>query len=212
VKVVPNSVIRPTIYCYTTPNDREHEGWCKIGYTDRDTADHCIYKQSRRTDTACVKEWESAAVFDNGSYETFMDHDFHKYLVLCGVERKESVYKGKKAPEYFHISPEKARELLMQFKMLVEPAKVLSKDYVLREEQDRAVNLTLDVMSKEGRKEVLLNAKPTKIDTPHNLLNLFQLSIVALVVHSKLELDEPLNSFTVRVLPTLYGIASLSPL
>jgi len=160
VKVVPNSVIRPTIYCYTTPNDREHEGWCKIGYTDRDTADHCIYKQSRRTDTACVKEWESAAVFDNGSYETFMDHDFHKYLVLCGVERKESVYKGKKAPEYFHISPEKARELLMQFKMLVEPAKVLSKDYVLREEQDRAVNLTLDVMSKEGRKEVLLNAKP----------------------------------------------------
>ena len=36
----------------------------------------------------------------------------------------------------------------------------MSKDYVLREEQDRAVNLTMDVMSKEGRKEVLLNAKP----------------------------------------------------
>ena len=160
MNIQKNSIIRPTIYCYTTPNDKEHEGWCKIGYTDRDTADHCIYKQSRRTDTQCVKQWESQAVFENGSYQTFMDHDFHKYLIALGIERKESVYNGRKAPEYFKISPEKAQEYLMQFKMMVEPAKVLSKDYVLREEQERAVNLTMDVMSKEGRKEVLLNAKP----------------------------------------------------
>ena len=158
--IVKNSVIRPTIYCYTTPNDKEHEGWCKIGYTDRDTAAHCVYKQTRRSDTEAKLEWESQAVFENGSYQTFMDHDFHKYLIALGVERKESVYKGKKAPEYFKITPEQAQEYLMKFKMLVEPAKVLSKDYTLREEQERAVNLTLDVMSKEGRKEVLLNAKP----------------------------------------------------
>lgn len=160
MEIVRNSIKRPTIYCYTTPNDKEHEGWCKIGYTDRDTADHCIYKQSRRTDTECVKQWESSAVFENGSYQTFMDHDFHKYLIALGVERKESVYNDRKAPEYFKISPELAQEYLMKFKMMIEPAKVLSKDYTLREEQERAVNLTLDIMSKEGRKEVLLNAKP----------------------------------------------------
>lgn len=160
MNIQKNSIIRPTIYCYTTPNDKEHEGWCKIGYTDRDTAEHCVYKQTRRSDTQAKLEWESQAVFENGSYQTFMDHDFHKYLIACGIERKESVYEGKKAPEYFKITPEKARELLFQFKSLVEPAKAISKDYVLREEQDRAVNLTMDVMSKEGRHEVLLNAKP----------------------------------------------------
>lgn len=41
MNIQKNSIIRPTIYCYTTPNDKEHEGWCKIGYTDRNTADHC---------------------------------------------------------------------------------------------------------------------------------------------------------------------------
>lgn len=34
MNIQKNSIIRPTIYCYTTPNDKEHEGWCKIGYTD----------------------------------------------------------------------------------------------------------------------------------------------------------------------------------
>lgn len=160
MEIVRNSIKRPTIYCYTTPNDKEHDGWCKIGYTDRDTADHCIYKQSRRTDTECVKQWESVAVFENGSYQTFNDHNFHDYLVALGIERKESVYAGRRQPEYFKISPEQAREYLMQFKMMIEPAKVLSKNYVLREEQEQAVNLTMDVLSKEGRREVLINAKP----------------------------------------------------
>ena len=34
MNIQKNSIIRPTIYCYTTHNDKEHEGWCKIGYTD----------------------------------------------------------------------------------------------------------------------------------------------------------------------------------
>ena len=158
MKVVRNSIVKPTIYCYTTPNDKEHEGRCKIGYTDRDTADHCIYKQSRRTDTECVKQWEAPALFNNGV--AFMDHDFHKYLIALGIERKESVYEGRKAPEYFKIDPELALDYFDKFRRMMEPAKVLSKDYTLREEQDQAVNLTMDVMSKEGRREVLLNAKP----------------------------------------------------
>ena len=59
MKVVRNSIVKPTIYCYTTPNDKEHEGWCKIGYTDRDTAEHCVYKQTRRSDTpAKIIDWK----------------------------------------------------------------------------------------------------------------------------------------------------------
>ena len=65
MNIQKNSIIRPTIYCYTTPNDKEHERWCKIGYADRETAEYCIYNQSRRTDTpAKIMDWKLNEVIE----------------------------------------------------------------------------------------------------------------------------------------------------
>lgn len=159
-KIKTNKVIRPVIYCYITPNDKEHIGYCKIGYTESETADECIYHQSRRTDTKCVKKWESLALFE-GDYRPFMDHAFGDYLVAIGIERKESVYKGKRQPEYYKISPEDAKMLLVQFKERVN-VKEAKKFYRLRQEQKDAVKLTKDYVENATVKEkvVLLNAKP----------------------------------------------------
>lgn len=159
INIKTNKTIRPVIYCFTTPNDRAHDGYCKIGYTDRMTADECIYQESRRTDTMCVKAWESLAVFDNGCYEPFTDYDFHNYLIALNIERKESVYSGKRKPEYFKITPEQAKFYLTKFKEMVMPDEI-KRDYVLRDEQQAAVNLTTNYMATSSQKEVLLNAKP----------------------------------------------------
>lgn len=154
-----NKSIHPVIYCFTTPNDHSHDGWCKIGYAEKTTADECIYQESRRTDTFCQKEWESLAVFDNGSYLPFKDHDFHNYLEQMGIERKKSTYEGARKPEYFKISPADAKFLLMKFKDMVMPEDA-KREYTLREEQQKAVQLTSEYMSTSEKKEVLLNAKP----------------------------------------------------
>ena len=154
-----NKTIRPVIYCFTTPNDISHTGYCKIGYTDKMTADECIYQESRRTDTMCVKAWESLAMFDSGCYEPFTDHDFHDYLTALGIERKKSVYAGRRKPEYFKIEPEQAKHLLMRFKEMTHPDDV-KKEYILREEQQAAVDLATNYMATTTNKEILLNAKP----------------------------------------------------
>ena len=159
LNIKTNKIVRPVIYCFTTPNDHTHDGYCKIGYTDRETADECIYHESRRTDTLCVKHWEDVAMFGNGSYEPFTDHDFHKYLELLGIERKNSEYKGTRKPEYFKITPDEAKFYFDKFRQMVMPDEI-KKNYVLRDEQQDAVKLTQSYMSLSDKKEVLLNAKP----------------------------------------------------
>ena len=164
-----NKIFNPYIYCYTTPTIPEHDGWCKIGYTDSETPEECVRKQGLRVAVDTHFEWAKSARYENSKATPFKDHIFHDYLVTVKhVERKEdSNYKGNRKPEYFKITPDQAKEYLNEFKDLPntilknnDNALILNQSYSLREEQEQAVNLTIDIMSKEGRKEVLLNAKP----------------------------------------------------
>ena len=50
VKLSTNKTVRPFIYCYTTPNDISHNGWCKIGYTEDDVQTR-IKQQTYTSDT-----------------------------------------------------------------------------------------------------------------------------------------------------------------
>lgn len=158
INLKPNKKIQPIIYCYTTPNDHAHDGYCKIGYTDKMSVEDCIYKAARRTDTECKLEWKYSAVFDVEPFQPFTDHDFHIYLEALGIERKESVYEGTRKPEYFKITPEKAKEYFFAFKRMEK----INNDnkYILRKEQEEAVNQTTKYMNTSSKKEMLLNAKP----------------------------------------------------
>ena len=164
-----NKIFNPYIYCYTTPTIPEHDGWCKIGYTDSETPEECVRSQGLRVSAPTKLEWAKPARFENSEATPFKDHIFHDFLVTVKhVKRKEDPnYKGNKKPEYFNITPDQARDYLNEFKDLPNTilkentnTLILNQSYSLREEQEQAVNLTIDIMSKEGRKEVLLNAKP----------------------------------------------------
>lgn len=72
--------IIPMIYAYTTPNDISHQGWTKIGYTDKQSVEERIKQQSHTIDAKVELLWRGNARYQDGSDETFTDHEFHNYL------------------------------------------------------------------------------------------------------------------------------------
>ena len=79
-----SSKVVPMIYAYTTPGIVYHDGYIKIGYTEQDV-DTRIYQQTHTAGVKPKKEWQGTALFDDGSGDSFTDHDFHAYLRKNGV-------------------------------------------------------------------------------------------------------------------------------
>ena len=152
-KISTTKEVIPVCYAYTTPELRKHDGWTKIGFTERD-AEERIKEQVFTSDLEYKLEWANNAVYE-GSNETFRDSDFHKYLVNLGFQRKE----GK---EWFEIDPDLAE--LKFFKFRKTRGLVESDDkpapYQLRNEQAEAVAMTVDYFKSHDKGEFLWNAKP----------------------------------------------------
>ena len=56
--------IIPMLYGYTTPQIRSHDGWTKIGYTEKQTVEDRIKQQTHTSDVEWNLEWKKAAVSD----------------------------------------------------------------------------------------------------------------------------------------------------
>ena len=154
MRIKPFLPVRPMIYCYTTPGIPYHDGWVKIGYTEKQTPKERIAQQ---THTAAVRtnlEWQAPAQFNDDSGEWFTDHDFHKYL---SVERRVEREPG---TEWFHVGAKTARDHFNDFadrKSVYDDGEHF--DYKLRREQQDAVDMT-KAYFEGGGKEFLWNAKP----------------------------------------------------
>lgn len=152
-KISTTKEVIPVCYAYTTPELRKHDGWTKIGFTERD-AEERIKEQVSTSDVDYKLEWANNAVYE-GSNETFRDSDFHKYLINLGVQRKE----GK---EWFEIEPGLAE--LNFYKFRKTRGLIESDDkpapYRLRNEQAEAVAMTMEYFISHDKGEFLWNAKP----------------------------------------------------
>lgn len=143
----------PQCYAYTTPCISYHEGWTKIGFTERDVETRI----REQTQTAGIKydlKWHKNALYE-GSYETFTDKDFHGYLNKLGVKRQTGT-------EWFEIDPNLAKNYFNDFR---ENKGVLESNedpipYALRREQDDAVEKTIEYFKNNLHGEFLWNAKP----------------------------------------------------
>lgn len=147
----------PQIYAYTTPEIERHNGWVKIGYTEKDDVEDRIREQLHTGDVAHITEWSGNAVYEN-STETFTDHPFHAYLQRLGVERMTG-----KDNEWFHISGEKSEIEFFRFRKNrgVIPGQPATCRYQLHDSQRDAVEQTCAYFGehKEGD-SYLWNAKP----------------------------------------------------
>ena len=157
VQVKSYKSVVPMIYAYTTPGVPAHDGWTKIGYTERDV-DKRIREQTHTANIAYRLEWKKEARYTDGSEGYFDDHDFHDFLTHHGVERE-------KGTEWFRIDPKKARQYFYQFagKDLDDGYANVPQGstYILRKEQQEAVAQTLAYyQSGTFPREFLWNAKP----------------------------------------------------
>lgn len=146
----------PMIYGYSTPEVVRHNGWTKIGYTEQDVETR-INQQTHTADISWKLEWKGNATFDDGSGETFLDKDFHAYLRKSGIEQE----KGKNN-EWFHVDGPTSKQMFRDFREdhgLLENADVVTP-YTLREEQQKAVAMTIRYQAAHNGGEFLWNAKP----------------------------------------------------
>lgn len=155
INIQTTSRIIPMIYAYSTPEVPKRDGWVKIGYTEQDV-DKRIKQQTHTAGLKYNKEWQGTAIFDDGSGEVFHDTDFHAYLSKLGIEREEG-------HEWFHINGMLSKVHFRDFKENrgipdSSSSEVLS--YILRDEQNKAVEQTIDYFKSNESGEFLWNAKP----------------------------------------------------
>lgn len=86
IKIKTAEKVAPMIYAYTTPGVVYHDGWTKIGYTERDV-DARIKEQTQTVDVVAKKEWQDLAIFSDGKTR-FTDKEFHSYLTKNDIKEK----------------------------------------------------------------------------------------------------------------------------
>ena len=143
----------PMIYAYTHPNYPPHQGWTKIGYTDKQSVEDRVRQQNHTAGIDYKILWRDNAMYKDGSGEYFMDHDFHRYLTRYrNVERD-------KGREWFHIDGKTSQSMFLDFANREIPVSDTASDYILRREQAEAVRMTRKYFE-NGGEEFLWNAKP----------------------------------------------------
>lgn len=145
----------PMIYAYTTPEIARHDGWVKIGYTDKQSVEDRVLQQGHTIDVKQKIEWKGNAVFDDGSGDTFTDHDFRGYLRKLGVEIKPKT-------EWCCIEPPKAQNHFFDYRSNRGIVSDLTAvvPYTLREEQAKCAEDTAIYYRANPNKEFLWNCKP----------------------------------------------------
>lgn len=142
----------PMIYAYNTPGVSYHDGWTKVGYTEKQSVQQRIHQQTRTADIRWKLAWKDNAMFKDGSGEYFTDHDFHDYLETEQVQREPGT-------EWFHSD---GGQLLGHFNAFANrtfPVSSAHCTYDLRKEQRDAVEMTAGYFRNSGT-EFLWNAKP----------------------------------------------------
>ena len=144
----------PMIYAYTTPEIARHNGWTKIGYTEQDV-DKRLSQQTHTADVEYKEEWRGNATFEDGSGDTFTDKDFHRYLRKLNIENDPK-------NEWFHVTGPVSRDHFYDFRANrgILQSLTAATPYNLREEQEDAVEKTLDYSRLHTKGEYLWNAKP----------------------------------------------------
>lgn len=143
----------PMIYAYTTPGVPYHEGWTKIGYTERQKVEDRIRQQTHTAGVKTNLEWQDNALYKDGSGDAFTDRDFHDWLE--GEKRIER----KAGREWFRIDGMLSLKYFNAFASRKTESSGTGSTYALRKEQQDAVDMTRAYFE-SGGEEFLWNAKP----------------------------------------------------
>lgn len=142
----------PMIYAYNTPGISYHDGWTKVGYTERQSVNARIQQQTHTANIRWELAWKDNAMFKDGSGEYFTDRDFHDYLETRNIPREPGT-------EWFHADGNRLLGYFNAFATRALPKSAEKCTYDLRQEQKDAVDMTQNYFQSGGT-EFLWNAKP----------------------------------------------------
>lgn len=156
IKIQTATKVTPQCYAYTTPGVPKHNGWTKLGFTERDVETR-IKEQTHTVGVDYKIHWHLLAAYMTEPFGTFTDKDFHAYLKKLGVNRENGT-------EWFQIDPKSAR---MEFVEFAQNHGVVTDDnadavlpYKLRDEQVQAVRMAKEYFLSHSNGEFLWNCKP----------------------------------------------------
>lgn len=127
----------PTIYGYILPGVPDHNGYIKIGYTDKDDVEARIKEQTHTAGLAHKTLFSVSAMRDDGT--CFTDKDVHAVLKKNGYVQLNA---GEDRNEWFKVSEKEALAVINAVRNNTKYTVGRTAHFGMREEQARAVNET----------------------------------------------------------------------
>ena len=101
--------VKPTIYVYTLPDVPSHEGYLKIGFTDRGDYEDRINEQLHTSGLKHNTIFVTSAMRSDGT--CFMDHDIHAVLKREGIKQ---LYGGEDKNEWFKCTLDDVKKAILE--------------------------------------------------------------------------------------------------
>lgn len=128
--------VTPTIYAYRLLGVNSHEGYLKVGYTDR-TAKERIDEQLHTSKVNYKIELVESAMSNDGS--CFTDKDVHRILERKGCSRLDPL---DRTDEWFRCSAADVRAAILSLRTGMANEENRTQNFTMRPEQFRAVEQT----------------------------------------------------------------------
>lgn len=140
--------ISPTVYGYILPGVADHDGYIKVGYTDRDDVEQRIKEQLHTSAIAHKTVFVEDAMRTDGT--CFTDHDIHRILKRKGKKQLKS---GEDRNEWYQCTVSDLKNAVIELREghRVEDNRV--NDFEMRAEQRKAVEDTVAYFLKMQKEE-----------------------------------------------------------
>lgn len=126
----------PTIYGYTLPTVTDHDGYIKIGYTDRENTENRIKEQLHTASIPFKVLFKESAMRSDGT--CFTDKDVHRLLKHKGFRQ---LNEGKDHNEWFCCSEKEALETIEEVRTGIRFEGQRTWNFSMRKEQQTAVQM-----------------------------------------------------------------------
>lgn len=136
----------PQIYAYTLPDVTTHQGYIKVGYTEREDVNERIREQLHTSAVRYKLLFTASAMRSDGT--CFTDHDIHAIL-----RRRGFPHIFDEDNEWFKCSESDVQAAIVAVRDEIANIENRTETFSMRPEQVRAVQMTMDYYQKTNTEE-----------------------------------------------------------
>ena len=136
----------PQIYAYTLPDVTTHQGYIKVGYTEREDVNERIREQLHASAVRYKLLFTASAMRSDGT--CFTDHDIHAIL-----RRRGFPHIFDEDNEWFKCSESDVQAAIVAVRDEIANIENRTETFSMRPEQVRAVQMTMDYYQKTNTEE-----------------------------------------------------------